>query len=95
MTLIYIVFYAGFADVYINSGASTYKWDSCAPHAIIKALGGEVKECQQYMRKDNEQNSTDIFYNFKGGKYDKQNTKGLLAFRDENMYRIVLDAISK
>ena len=46
------------------------------------------------MRKDNEQNSTDIFYNFKGGKYDKQNTKGLLAFRDENMYRIVLDAIS-
>ena len=53
-----------------------------------------MKECQQYMIENNEQSSKDIFYHLKGGKYDKQNTKGLLAFRDENMYRIVLDAIS-
>ena len=33
------------------------------------------------MRDHNEQSSKDIFYNLKGGKYDKQNTKGLLAFR--------------
>lgn len=90
----YYLSYAGLADVYINSGASTYKWDSCAPHAIIRSLGGEVKECQQYLSEQNEKNSKDIFYNLKEGKTDKQNTQGLLAFRDDKMFRIVLDAIS-
>ena len=86
----YFLSYAGLADVYINSGASTYKWDSCAPHAIIRALGGEVKECQPYLSEQNEESSKEIVYNLNEGK----NTKGLLAFRDDKMFRIVLDAIS-
>ena len=53
-----------------------------------------MKECQQYLSEQNEKNSKDIFYNLKEGKTDKQNTQGLLAFRDDKMFRIVLDAIS-
>uniref|UniRef100_A0A8C8SQK1 Inositol polyphosphate 1-phosphatase n=1 Tax=Pelusios castaneus TaxID=367368 RepID=A0A8C8SQK1_9SAUR len=30
----------GLADAYVLSEGSTFKWDSCAPHAILRALGG-------------------------------------------------------
>ncbi|KAG5836275.1 hypothetical protein ANANG_G00252870 [Anguilla anguilla] len=29
----------GLADLYVLSEGSTFKWDSCAPHAILRALG--------------------------------------------------------
>jgi 3'-phosphoadenosine 5'-phosphosulfate (PAPS) 3'-phosphatase len=29
----------GWADAYLMSNPSTYKWDTCAPHAILRALG--------------------------------------------------------
>ncbi|OQV19194.1 Inositol polyphosphate 1-phosphatase [Hypsibius exemplaris] len=32
----------GLADAYILSRATTFKWDSCAPHAILRAIGGGV-----------------------------------------------------
>lgn len=34
----------GLADVYVLSEGSTFKWDSCAPHALLRALGGGVVE---------------------------------------------------
>ncbi|XP_048345656.1 inositol polyphosphate 1-phosphatase [Sphaerodactylus townsendi] len=32
----------GFADAYVLSEGSTFKWDSCGPHAILRALGGGI-----------------------------------------------------
>ncbi|XP_036388240.1 inositol polyphosphate 1-phosphatase isoform X2 [Megalops cyprinoides] len=32
----------GLADAYVVSEGSTFKWDSCAPHALLRALGGGV-----------------------------------------------------
>ncbi|KAM9799396.1 inositol polyphosphate 1-phosphatase [Syngnathus typhle] len=32
----------GLADAYVLSEGSTFKWDSCAPHALLRALGGGV-----------------------------------------------------
>ena len=32
----------GACDAYVLSKHSTYKWDTCAPHAILRAAGGSV-----------------------------------------------------
>jgi len=32
----------GVADIYINSTPSVYYWDTCGPHAIMKAIGGDI-----------------------------------------------------
>lgn len=32
----------GLADAYLLSKSSVFKWDTCAPHAMLRALGGEV-----------------------------------------------------
>lgn len=34
----------GFADAYVLSESSTFKWDSCGPHAILRALGGGIAD---------------------------------------------------
>ena len=33
---------AGFADAYYLSLPTTYKWDTCGVHAIVRAMGGKV-----------------------------------------------------
>jgi len=32
------------ADAYVLSKPTTFFWDTCGPHAILKALGGEIVE---------------------------------------------------
>ena len=83
----------GLADVYINSGASTYKWDTCAPHAIIRAMNGGVKEFQPFLKKDKK--SKDIIYNVEEGKGKNENSEGVLAYKDLKMLKIVVDALAE
>ncbi|XP_056130603.1 inositol polyphosphate 1-phosphatase [Lampris incognitus] len=40
----------GLADIYVLSEGSTFKWDSCAPHALLRALGGGVADLTKCLR---------------------------------------------
>ena len=36
----------GLADVYVNTGPSTFQWDTCAPHSLLAATGGGLLDCK-------------------------------------------------
>ncbi|XP_077582054.1 inositol polyphosphate 1-phosphatase [Stigmatopora nigra] len=40
----------GLADAYVLSEGSTFKWDSCAPHALLRALGGGVVDLTESLK---------------------------------------------
>ena len=40
----------GVADAYVLTHASTYKWDTCAPHAVLRAAGGGATGCDAAAR---------------------------------------------
>nr|XP_055040543.1 inositol polyphosphate 1-phosphatase [Misgurnus anguillicaudatus] len=40
----------GLVDMYVLSEGTTYKWDSCAPHALLRALGGGVSDLNECVR---------------------------------------------
>jgi inositol polyphosphate 1-phosphatase len=37
----------GLADAYVLTRDSTFKWDTCGPQAILRALGGDVVVCSR------------------------------------------------
>lgn len=42
----------GLTDIYVLSEGSTFKWDSCAPHALLRALGGGVVDLTKCLQAD-------------------------------------------
>lgn len=73
------------ANVYMLSKGSTYRWDTCAPQAILRALGGDILD---YAISVAEQQAVPIKYlapntNQKESDSDwKRNANGLIAVRD-------------
>ncbi|CAG9767659.1 unnamed protein product [Ceutorhynchus assimilis] len=69
----------GLADAYILSKPSTFFWDTCAPQAILRALGGNIVEMNGIVTLQMKQCLT--YNNDKGG--SKCNSKGIIAYRNE------------
>lgn len=78
----------GLADAYVLSEGSTFKWDSCAPHALLRALGGGIVDLSKTLQSNvgPQEHKTELTYHqpyaeCKGA--DRwANHGGLVAYRD-------------
>lgn len=80
----------GLADAYVLSEGSTFKWDSCAPHALLRALGGGVANLAESLR----DGQAELTYHqpreeCKGAER-WANHGGLLAYRDQARLQAVI-----
>ncbi len=73
----------GWVDFFATSKSSTFKWDSCAGHAILNALGGGCLDVVEIAQKSAE---TSLVYHGphpgREGIEKWSNAGGVLAFRD-------------
>lgn len=85
----------GLADVYLLSEGSTFKWDSCAPHALLRAMGGGVVDLRAALGSGLEQ--AELAYhrpNEECAGADRwANRGGLVAYRDSAHICKVLEAL--
>ncbi|XP_070759233.1 inositol polyphosphate 1-phosphatase isoform X1 [Enoplosus armatus] len=89
----------GLTDVYVLSEGSTFKWDSCAPHALLRALGGGVVDLTKSLQSSSgaQHQQTELTYHqpyteCKGA--DRwANHGGLVAYRDCSQLRSVTGAL--
>ncbi|XP_034535725.1 inositol polyphosphate 1-phosphatase [Notolabrus celidotus] len=78
----------GLADVYVLSEGSTFKWDSCAPHALLRALGGGVVDLNKSLQSSAgvQDQQTELTYHQpnaeRKGADRWANHGGLVAYRD-------------
>jgi len=77
-------------DVYLLSKGSTFKWDTCAPQAILRALGGDVLD---YTASVAEQKAVPLKYLMEDAETDpdwKRNAGGIISVRNVNVVEELL-----
>lgn len=84
----------GLADVFLLSKRSTFKWDTCGPHAILKACGGNVLSLAPLLAggKPNE-----LVYHHPECEEEGPrwcNRGGIVAFRSKEVYLKLLSDIN-
>jgi len=96
------------ASAYILSRANTFKWDTCAPHAILLAMGGGVVDLRQALGTDVDcGRSTDdlagdhqLYYNRANDGYSAEaverwsNSGGVIAYSDVIVLADILAALA-
>ncbi|XP_042351870.1 inositol polyphosphate 1-phosphatase [Plectropomus leopardus] len=86
----------GLADVYVLSEGSTFKWDSCAPHALLRALGGGVVDLKKCLKSSSaiQDHHTELTYHQPHTEYKGAdrwaNHGGLVAYRDCSQLRSII-----
>ncbi|MBN3297638.1 INPP phosphatase, partial [Amia calva] len=88
----------GLVDAYVVSEGSTYKWDSCAPHAILRALGGGVADLGQCQSLPENGGVPELKYHQPRagcqGSDQWANQSGLVAFLDPEKLKLVIRALN-
>lgn len=88
----------GEADLLFTSSRSTYFWDTCAVHAILRSLGGGIIPFDNFMQLTEEQfqqhDDLQIKYKLKTPEtvnIECNNSKGLIAYRSLNQLKKTID----
>jgi inositol polyphosphate 1-phosphatase len=77
----------GDADIYYLSKGSTFRWDTCACQAILRALGGDIVEFKNSIIE-----KQPIPLKYPDNNEDTCNRNGLIAYRDvDDFYKLVQD----
>lgn len=91
----------GLVDVYVLSEGSTFKWDSCAPHALLRALGGgvsDLSECIHAHVSGNKGHPAELTYhqphNQSQGVDRWANRGGIIAYLDSSVINKVVAALA-
>lgn len=91
----------GLVDVYVFTEDSTYKWDSCGPHAILRSLGGDMadlKECLKRKQAGRPKERPELLYNTPvaeaSGTEKWANRGGLIAYRSKADLEAVLQLLT-
>ncbi|XP_030371198.1 inositol polyphosphate 1-phosphatase [Scaptodrosophila lebanonensis] len=81
-------------DVYVLSKASTFKWDTCAPQAILRALGGNIYDYKASVKQQQAipLNYTATAEDAEEGDW-KRNTGGLIAVRNVDALEALLNKL--
>jgi inositol polyphosphate 1-phosphatase len=80
----------GDADMYVLSKGSTFRWDTCGPHAILRALGGGIVSYNKVIAADKSLEESELDYSETGGQSSGLlhcNHEGIIAFRDSRLLR--------
>ncbi|XP_054033391.1 inositol polyphosphate 1-phosphatase [Dryobates pubescens] len=90
----------GLADAYVLSEGTTFAWDACAPHAILRALGGGVVALAEALRARREGDAgppAELVYNRPvegaGGAERWANRGGFVAYLHPQHLEAVLAAL--
>ncbi|XP_072308646.1 inositol polyphosphate 1-phosphatase [Eucyclogobius newberryi] len=85
----------GLADVYVLSEGSTFKWDSCAPHVLLKAVGGGVVDLSRALESGPTRAEL-TYHRPDGGAAGADrwaNAGGLVGYSDRAQLRRVIEAL--
>lgn len=93
----------GLVDVYVFTEDSTYKWDSCGPHALLRAMGGgmaDLKECLRHRKAGGlEAERPELMYHLpieEASGVDRwANRDGLVAYRSRADLETVLQLLTR
>ncbi|KAJ3641623.1 hypothetical protein Zmor_028119, partial [Zophobas morio] len=76
----------GFADAYVLTKDSTFKWDTCGPQAILRSLDGDIVVYASALDKD----PASVTY----GIDTTCNTGGIIAYKDEGVLKDIIKCLT-
>jgi inositol polyphosphate 1-phosphatase len=91
----------GDADLYILSKGSTFRWDTCGPHAILRALGGGVVSYKRVLQDDENLEESELKYrdnHTTDGQSSASlhcNREGFIAFRDSSLMHELIEILKQ
>ncbi|XP_071495587.1 inositol polyphosphate 1-phosphatase-like [Diadema antillarum] len=96
---------AGLVDAYILSKGSTFKWDTCGPHAILQSLGGGIVDYDKWKSASTEEAGNVQGISVRYEKPDVEgavpegqtwsNSGGIVCFRSESVLATIHAAVKK